>query len=132
MCIRDRYIDYLEKGVTITGEYYSNLLSKLEKKICEKRSSLQKKKLIFQCTCAQKCFGHGKIKRYLLCIVGTFSLIPRFGSLRLPSFVETHSLSGWAAFFIGSRSDFSCRGVFCRRYRKPLQERDSGIIRSLE
>jgi len=41
------FIDYLEKGKTITGEYYSNLLTRLDKKICEERPSLQKKKIIF-------------------------------------------------------------------------------------
>jgi histone-lysine N-methyltransferase SETMAR len=42
------FIDYLEKGKTITGEYYSNLLTTLDKEIREKRSSLQKKiKIIF-------------------------------------------------------------------------------------
>jgi histone-lysine N-methyltransferase SETMAR len=41
------FIDYLEKGKTITGEYYSNLLTRLDKKICEKRPGLQKKKIIF-------------------------------------------------------------------------------------
>ena len=28
------FIDYLEKGKTITGEYYSNLLTRLDEKIC--------------------------------------------------------------------------------------------------
>jgi len=41
------FIDYLEKGKTITGEYYSNLLTRLDKKICEKRPGLQKKKSSF-------------------------------------------------------------------------------------
>jgi histone-lysine N-methyltransferase SETMAR len=36
-------IDYLEEGKTITGEYYSNLLTRLYEKIHEKRPSLQKK-----------------------------------------------------------------------------------------
>jgi len=39
------YIDYLEKGKTITGEYCSNLLTRLNKKIREKRLGLQKKKI---------------------------------------------------------------------------------------
>jgi len=59
------FIDYLEKGKTITGEYYSNLLIRLDKKINEKRPSLQKEKNHLssgQCTCPQKCFGNGKIK----------------------------------------------------------------------
>jgi hypothetical protein len=41
------FIDYLEKGKTITREYYSNLLTGLDEKIREKRPSLQKKKIIF-------------------------------------------------------------------------------------
>jgi histone-lysine N-methyltransferase SETMAR len=41
------FIDYLEKGKTITGEYYSNLLTRLVEKIHEKRPSLQKKKIIY-------------------------------------------------------------------------------------
>jgi len=38
------FIYYLEKGKTITEEYYSNLLTRLDEKICEKKSGLQKKK----------------------------------------------------------------------------------------
>jgi histone-lysine N-methyltransferase SETMAR len=41
------FIDYLEKGKTITAEYYSNLLTILDGKIHEIRPSLQKKKIIF-------------------------------------------------------------------------------------
>jgi len=41
------FIDYLEKGKTITGEYYSNLLTRLDEKIHEKRPCLQKKKSSF-------------------------------------------------------------------------------------
>jgi histone-lysine N-methyltransferase SETMAR len=41
------FIDYLEKGKTITREYYSNLLAKLDGKIREKRPGLQKKKSSF-------------------------------------------------------------------------------------
>jgi hypothetical protein len=41
------FIDYLEKGKTITGEYYSSLLTKLDEKICEKSTGLQKKNIIF-------------------------------------------------------------------------------------
>jgi hypothetical protein len=41
------FIDYHEKSETITGEYYSNLLTKLDEKVCEKRPDLQKKKIIF-------------------------------------------------------------------------------------
>jgi histone-lysine N-methyltransferase SETMAR len=41
------FIDYIEKGKTITGEYYSNLLTRLDEKIREKRPGLQKKKSSF-------------------------------------------------------------------------------------
>jgi len=78
------FIDYLEKGKKITGEYYSNLLTQLDKKIREKRPGLQKKKNHLssrQCTSSQKCFGNGKIKGSALRIVGTSTLFPRFCSL---------------------------------------------------
>jgi histone-lysine N-methyltransferase SETMAR len=41
------FIDYLEKGKIITGEYYSNLLTRLDEKVREKRPGLQKKNIIF-------------------------------------------------------------------------------------
>jgi hypothetical protein len=41
------FIDYLENGKTITGEYYSNLLTRVDEKIREKRPGLQKKKSSF-------------------------------------------------------------------------------------
>jgi hypothetical protein len=41
------FIDHLEKGKTITREYYSNLLTRLDEKIHEKRPGLQKKKSSF-------------------------------------------------------------------------------------
>jgi histone-lysine N-methyltransferase SETMAR len=41
------FIDYLEMGKTITGKYYSNLLTRLHEKIREKRPGLQKNKIIF-------------------------------------------------------------------------------------
>ena len=40
-------IDYLEKGRTITGKYYSKFLDQLDAEIHEKRTSLKKKKIIF-------------------------------------------------------------------------------------
>ena len=41
------FIDYLEKGKTITGEYYATLLNQLNDAIKEKRPHLQKKKVLF-------------------------------------------------------------------------------------
>jgi hypothetical protein len=34
------FIDYLKKGKTITGKYYSNLLTTLDEKIRERRAIL--------------------------------------------------------------------------------------------
>ena len=42
------FIDYLEKGKTITGEYYSNLLTRLDEKIREKKYGFQKKSIFDQ------------------------------------------------------------------------------------
>jgi hypothetical protein len=52
------FIDYLEKGKTITTEYYSSLLTRLDEQIHEKRPGLQKKKIIFHQdnAPAHKCF----------------------------------------------------------------------------
>jgi hypothetical protein len=61
-------IFYIE-GKTITGEYYSNFLTRLNEKIREKRPGLQKKKSSFIRTMhppKKKCFGNGKIKVYAL------------------------------------------------------------------
>jgi len=129
------FIDYLEKGKTITGEYYSNLLIRLGKKFHEKRPSLQKKKNRLssgQCTRPQKCFGNGKIKGSALWIVGTSTLFPRFGSLWLLSLPKTQTLPRWSVFFFKSRGDCSCRGVFCRSYEEPLWGQDNGTAASLE
>jgi len=41
------FIDYLEKGKTITGEYYSNLLTRLDKKFFRKDPVCKQKKLSF-------------------------------------------------------------------------------------
>lgn len=41
------FVDYLEKGKTITGPYYSSLLDKLKVEISKKRPHLQKKKVLF-------------------------------------------------------------------------------------
>jgi len=41
------FIDYLEKGKTITGEYYSNILTRPDEKIGEKRPGLQNRKSSF-------------------------------------------------------------------------------------
>jgi hypothetical protein len=52
------FIDYLEKSETITAEYYSSLLTRLDKKIREKSPGLQKKNYLSlrQCTFPTKVF----------------------------------------------------------------------------
>src|SRR5215475_2968533 len=76
------FIDYLEKGKTITGEYYSNLLTRLDGKIREKRPGLQKKKIIFH---QDNAPAHKSVlameKLRDLKVVGTSTLFPRFASL---------------------------------------------------
>ncbi|XP_022822885.1 histone-lysine N-methyltransferase SETMAR-like [Spodoptera litura] len=41
------HIDYLQKGKTINGEYYSNLLGRFDEALKEKRPHLAKKKVLF-------------------------------------------------------------------------------------
>ena len=42
------YINYLEKGRTITGEYYATLLDRLVDEIRKKRPHLKEKKIFFR------------------------------------------------------------------------------------
>jgi hypothetical protein len=57
------FTNYFEKGKTITGEYYSSFLTRLDEKIREKRPGLQKKRIFHQDNApAHKCFGNGKSK----------------------------------------------------------------------
>jgi histone-lysine N-methyltransferase SETMAR len=60
------FIDYLEKIKTITGEYYSNLLTRLDEKNCGKSPGLKKKYhfLSGQCTRPKRVLAMGKL-RYL-------------------------------------------------------------------
>jgi hypothetical protein len=121
------FIDYLEKGKTITGGYYSNLLKQTRgKNLWEKAWFAKEKNHLSsgQCTSPQKCFGYEKI-------IGS-TLFPRFCSLWLLSLPKTQTLPRWSAFFFESRGDCSCRGVFCRSYEEPLQGRDNGAGESLE
>ena len=41
------FVDYLEEGKTISGEYYYNFLNRLDEKIRKKSLGLQNKKIIF-------------------------------------------------------------------------------------
>ncbi|KMQ82022.1 mariner transposase, partial [Lasius niger] len=41
------FIDYLEKGKTITGQYYASLLDRFHAELMEKRPHLAKKKILF-------------------------------------------------------------------------------------
>jgi len=129
------FIDYLEKDKTITVEYYSNLLTRLDEKIRAKRPGLQKKKIIFQDnTPAHKSvLATGKLRdlHYELLEHPPYSpdLAPSdfylFPKLKL-------FLAGQRFSFFQSRGDCSCRGVFCRSYEEPLQGRDNGAGASPE
>jgi len=66
------FIDYLEKGKTITGEYYSNILTRLNEVIREKRPGFAKKKnnnkIFYQdnAPAHKTVLGNGKIKGFAL------------------------------------------------------------------
>ena len=112
---RHLLIDYLEKGKTITGEYYCKSFNQTRRKYSWEKTHFAKEKRYLssgQCTRPQKCFGNGKIKESALWIVGTSTLFPRFGSLWLLSLPKTQTLPRWSAFFLESRGDCSCRGYF--------------------
>jgi histone-lysine N-methyltransferase SETMAR len=120
------FIDYLEKGKTITGEYYSNLLTRLDKKINEKRPGLQKKIIFYEdiAPAHKGVLAMGKLRDvhyellehppYSLDLVSSdFSLLPKLKTLPC-----------WSVFFFKSRGNCSSRRVFCRSYEEPLQGLD--------
>jgi hypothetical protein len=55
------FIDYAEKDKTITGEYYSNLLTKIKKKNCEKKKEKKKKKN-YQNSAHKSVLAMGKLR----------------------------------------------------------------------
>jgi histone-lysine N-methyltransferase SETMAR len=129
------FIDYLEKGKTITGEY-SNLLTRLDKKVREKRPGLQKKKIIFYQDSApttQKCLGMGKLRHLHYELLEHPPFSPDLASSDFCLFPKLKSSSLVSVFFFPpkSRGDCSCR-VFCRFYEEPLQVQDNGPGASLE
>jgi histone-lysine N-methyltransferase SETMAR len=57
-------IDYLEKGKIITGEYYFNLLTRLDGKKREKTQFAKEKNRLSsgQCTCSKSVLAMGKLR----------------------------------------------------------------------
>jgi histone-lysine N-methyltransferase SETMAR len=128
------FIDYLEKGKIITGEYYFNLLTKLDEKIREKRPCLQKKKSSFISTMhpPTSVLAMGKLRDL------PYELLehPPYSQDLAPSdfyvFSKAQTLPRLSAFLYESRGDWSCRGVFCRSYEESLQGQDNGAGASLK
>ena len=128
------FIDYLEKGKTITGEYDSNLLTRLDEKSREKRPGLQKKKIIFHQdnAPAHKFMAMGKLRDLHYELLEHTPYSPDLAPSDFCFFPKLETLPRWSAFFFESRGDCRCRGVFCRSYEEPLQGRDNGSGASLE
>jgi hypothetical protein len=126
------FIDYLEKG-KITAEYYSNLVTRLDEKIHEKRPGLQKKKIFHQdnAPAHKSVLAIEKLRNlhYELLEHPPYSPDLAPSDLSLP---KTQTLPRWSAFFFESRGDCSCRGVFCTSYEEPLQGQDNGAGALLE
>jgi len=116
------FIDYLVKGKTITGEYYSNLLTRLDKKICEERPRLQKKSVL----------AMGKLRDLHHELLEHPPYSPDLAPSDFYLFQKLKLFLAGQQFFFKSRGDCSCRGVFCRSYKEPLQGRDNGSGASLE
>jgi hypothetical protein len=47
-------------------------------------------------------------------------------------FQKLKILPRWSVIFFESKGECSCRGVFCRSYKEPLQEWDNGAAASPE
>ena len=123
-------IDYLEKGKTITGEYCSHLLNRLDEKIREKSSGLQKKSIFHQdnATAHKSVLAMGKLRdlHYELLEHPPCSpdLAPSVFFL-FPKLKFFHAGQGFS-------SNQEAIAAVDGSYEEPLQGRDNGAGASLE
>jgi hypothetical protein len=90
-------IDYLQKGKTITGQYYTTLLEKLKTAIQEKRPGMAKKKVLFHHDNAPSNFL--RIHRIR-------------GSPRLSVLPKTEKIFGWKKISVERRGDRCGKQLF--------------------
>jgi len=129
------FIDYLEKGKTITVEYYSNLLTRLDAKIRENRLGLQKKEIVFHQDNApahKSVLAIGKLRDLHYELLEHPPYSPDLAPSDFFLFPKLKLFLAGQRFFFESRGDCSCRGVFCRSYEEPLKGRDNSAGASLE
>ena len=106
------FVDYLEEGKTISGEYYYNFLNRLDEKIRKKSLGLQNKKIIFHQNNApahKSVLAMGKLRDL------------HYELLEHPPYSPDLAPSDFCLFLriklfpAGQRfSSNLCRGVFCR------------------
>jgi len=114
-CWRHFVYYYLEKGKTITGEYYSNLLTRLDKKNLWEKTQFAKEKNHLasgQCTRPQKCFGNGKIKGSALWIVGTSTQSPHLAPSDFYLFPKLKLFLAGQRFSLNQEATAAVEGYF--------------------
>jgi len=129
------FIDYLEKGKTITREYYSNLLTKLDEKIREKRPSLQKKNIIFHQDNApphKSVLAMGKLRDLHYELLEHPPYSPDLAPTDFCLFPKLKLFLAGQHFSSNQEAIAAVEGVFCIFYEEPLQGRDNGAGASLE
>ncbi|GBP83022.1 Histone-lysine N-methyltransferase SETMAR [Eumeta japonica] len=105
------HIDYLEKGKTITGEYYSKLLDRFDVDLKQKTAAFGEEESAVpsrQCTCAHLFSHDGQNPRIEIRTATPSSIYSRFSPLLLLSVSKPKQMAGW---IVGSRRD---RGWFGR------------------
>lgn len=119
------FIDYLEKGKTITGAYYASLLDKLKAEIAKKRPHLKGKKVLFhQASAHTSAVAVAKIHELQFELVdhppyspdlspSDFFLFPKLklwlGGQRLSSNEEI--VSSVDAYFVEQEADYYLEGL---------------------
>ena len=96
-----------EKGRTITGKYYSNLLDQLDIRICEKRPGLKKGKNHSspgKCTCSLKCVSNGETAGFEVEFTQPSPLFSRLCTLRLSFLPKPEEICFWKALHVQWRS----------------------------
>ena len=129
------FIDYLEKGKTITGEYYSNLLTRLDEKIREKRPSLQKKKIIFHQDNApahKSVLAVGKLRDLHYELLEHPPCSPNLAPSDFCLFSKLKLFLAGQRFSLNRAAIAAVEGYFADLTKNNLQGRDNGAGVSLE
>ena len=128
------FINYLEKGKTITWEYYSNLLTRLDEKVRKKRPGLQKEKKINQdnAPAHKSVLAMGKLRDLHYELLEHPPNSPHLAPSDFHLFPKLKLFLAGQRFSSNQEATAAVEGYFADLTKNKLQGRDNGAGASLE